>query len=486
MPLRKSPFAAVGVAAAVCVGLFWLVDSLFNFVNLSDSAKEELKGLAFLFEVGSGRVVYRVLTPLILVAAAAAVFNRLGFARPEYDAVTASRESGFDRSGLDQSGFSVRPRKDSERPVQRNLQEAIETVPVALALYDTEDRLVLCNRLYRSLCALPDLHSYGTKFETLVRETAKCGYVKDAIGREEEWIAERMDMHRNPQGIIEQKTAKGHRVLIEHRTADGFTLLVIQDITDLRQAEANLHEALHQAQIANQAKSTFLANMSHELRTPLNCVIGFSEILASEMLGPLGHPKYKEYVGDIRQAGNDLLDIISDILDLSRIEAGRIVLRDQKVALSDLLSHCARIVAPQIRDLELEFNVRCPSDLPAVLADEHRLRQVLFNLLSNAIKFTPPKGCIDLMAEMDRDDRITISVVDTGIGIAEENLAGILSPFVQVEEPFNRRYDGAGLGLPLAKSLMELHGGELAIDSILGKGTVVTIRFPVERTVRTD
>lgn len=465
------------IAAFLGTALIWLADGYAQHHGHPAAGSETSALAAILFDVSWPRALFRVGVATALVATTVAVFA--GFARVRDGAVAADKAGELARAKT----IPEADASEHDPRIHRHLETAIETVPVAFALYDAQDRLLTCNRLYRSLCVQPDLHRTGVSFEMLVRATAYGGYVLDAIGREEAWIAERMERHRNPSGIIEQRTAKGHRTLIEHRTPDGFTLLVIQDITDLRETEASLREALHEAQIANQAKTTFLANMSHELRTPLNCVIGFSDILADEMMGPIGHPKYKEYAGDIRQAGRDLLNIINDILDISRIEAGRIVLRDQTVSLANLLAHCARVFSPQLGELGLEMTVRCPDDLPAIHADEHRVRQVLFNLLSNAIKFTRPGGRIAITAALGDDGRISVAVADTGIGISEENLRQVLDLFVQVEDPFVRARASSGLGLPLSRGLMKLHGGELQLESRLGEGTTATILFPADRTI---
>jgi two-component system cell cycle sensor histidine kinase PleC len=230
------------------------------------------------------------------------------------------------------------------------------------------------------------------------------------------------------------------------------------------------------AEEANQAKSKFLANMSHELRTPLNAIIGFSEIMESGMFGPLGADKYREYCSDIFSSGQYLLDVINDILDMAKIEAGRIRLDFEELDLDTLLAEAIRVVSARAQDKQLELVAKISPHL-SLRADRRAFKQIVLNLLSNAVKFTPAGGRITVRGRA-ADGCIVLAIADTGIGIAKDALARLGRPFEQVESQLTKSHQGSGLGLAIAKSLVELHGGRMRIRSTLGKGTLVVLRLP--------
>jgi signal transduction histidine kinase len=242
-----------------------------------------------------------------------------------------------------------------------------------------------------------------------------------------------------------------------------------------------LHIAKMGAETANRAKSEFLANMSHELRTPLNAIIGFSEIIKKGMFGPLS-ARYCSYGGDIHDSGTHLLNLINEILDLSKLEAGHFELHEENVDIAAVIQTSKRLVEPQAEKGKVQLSEAVETDLPMVLADERRIRQVLINILSNAVKFTPEGGQV-LVQSLLGGDGIVIAISDTGIGIAPGQIGKAMEPFGQIDSKISRKYEGTGLGLPLAKRLVELHGGTLAVESALGVGTTVTIVLPHERIV---
>ncbi len=249
---------------------------------------------------------------------------------------------------------------------------------------------------------------------------------------------------------------------------------------ELEETGVQLTEALSLTRVANVAKSQFLAAMSHELRTPLNAIIGFSEILKNQVFGPVGHERYHAYHEDIFNSGTHLLSLINEILDTARIDAGKLELRDDFVSLNDVAEQCLHLMAPQAATAGVRLSAEFDPNIPDLRADTKRVRQILFNLLSNAVKFTGDGGEVKISTFLC-DEGLTVSITDTGIGMAPHEIAKALEPFGQVDSTLARRYEGAGLGLPLAMNLIRLHGGKLTITSATGVGTVVSVLLPMDR-----
>ncbi|HTI88341.1 MAG TPA: MHYT domain-containing protein [Alphaproteobacteria bacterium] len=275
------------------------------------------------------------------------------------------------------------------------------------------------------------------------------------------------------QHLTERNTAESEW-LREH----VMTLEATQRELEARTREVTL--ALEAAAAGSQAKSQFLATMSHELRTPLNAIIGFSEMLKHELFGPLGDPRYRDYADSIHGSGHHLLGLINDVLDFSKLEAGRFELQESAIDIRKTIVEALRMVEAQARKTDVDVASELPEMLPLLRLDERRLRQVMLNLLWNAVKFTPPGGCVTVSVAIE-EDTVAIRVVDTGIGMSEEDIPKALDRFGQIDSSLSRRYDGTGLGLPLSKRLVELHGGTLDIVSAVGKGTTVTVRLPGAR-----
>jgi signal transduction histidine kinase len=240
------------------------------------------------------------------------------------------------------------------------------------------------------------------------------------------------------------------------------------------------------AEAASNAKSDFLAVVSHELRTPLNAILGFSEVMKLQLFGALGSERYGSYVEDIHRSARHLLNIVTDILDLSKAEVGKLALDESNAELVALLDECLSLIREWAGQQGVRLSLDAQGNVPVVHGDERLIKQAFLNVLSNAIKFTPPGGDIKVTIKTEEDGRVLAQFADTGIGIAEENLTAVLEPFVQVESAFARKHGGAGLGLPLVKKIAELHGGGVVLTSKLGAGTVVTIWFPAARVVRVE
>ncbi len=249
----------------------------------------------------------------------------------------------------------------------------------------------------------------------------------------------------------------------------------------LQERTQELQAARDAAVESSEAKSRFLANMSHELRTPLNAVIGFAEIIRDEVVGPIGEPRYRDYAKDIHESAEHLLDVINDILDIAKAEAGKLQLAEESLDLGQTVDTCCRFMQERADQAGIRLEVHIPDALPRLIADPRRVKQILLNLLSNAVKFTESGGAVRVEVTHDAEDGLAVAVHDTGIGMSESELQTALAPFSQVDNAFSRRVDGTGLGLPLTKYLLEMHGGSLDIRSRKGEGTCAAARFPPER-----
>ncbi len=394
----------------------------------------------------------------------------------------------------------------AEKTVEADLRlrDAIETIPEAFVLWDAEDRLVLCNSHFQRLHKLPDSAvAPGTSYETVI----EVGSMPEVRTRLQETGAQapgaRTFEAQLDDGswlhISERRTKDGGYVSVgtditrikehEHKLVDNDHRLRAT-VTDLKRSQtalerqavelADLAEKYSQernrAEEANAAKSKFLANMSHELRTPLNAIIGFSEIMGSGLFGTLGSDKYQEYCHDILTSGQYLLEVINDILDMSKIEAGRMKLDMEPLDLSKALAESLRVVSGRAEDKDLTLDTDIESTI-SVLGDRRAVKQIIVNLLSNAVKFTPDHGKVLVRGQM-LDDSIVLLIADTGIGIAPDSLRRLGKPFEQVESQLTKTYQGSGLGLAIARSLTHLHGGSMRLRSRLGVGTVVRIVLP--------
>ena len=291
------------------------------------------------------------------------------------------------------------------------------------------------------------------------------------------------------QGVIEDRCKNGETfwadvTIAPIRSQEGVVTHYSashENITLRKDAERQMVEAKKQAEIASRAKSDLMANMSHELRTPLNAIIGFSSTMREEVFGPVGHEKYREYLDDIQYSGQHLLELINDILDVSAIEAGALNLYENQIDVSNLLISSVRLIQPRADAGDVRVAIVKGEGTPHLFVDERRIKQVMLNLLSNAVKFTPEGGEVSIRSHLNDDGSFSIVVKDSGIGMDEAERAMALTTFGQVDSGLDRKHEGTGLGLPLTKGLMELHGGTLSVSSEKGQGTEVTATFPKTR-----
>lgn len=423
--------------------------------------------------------------------------------------VRCELSQGTTASGMHLIGIAVditEQKSLAEKTVEADLRlrDAIETISEAFVLWDANNRLVLCNSHFQKLHKLPESAVIpGTSYETVIE-----------VGKMPEIRTRLHDNSQHAQGgrTFEAQLDDGSWLHIsERRTKDGGYVSVGTDITRIKEHEqklvdndlrlratvidlqrsqtalerqaielADLAEKYSQektrAEEANQTKSKFLANMSHELRTPLNAIIGFSEIMGSGMFGSLGSEKYQEYCHDILTSGQYLLEVINDILDMSKIEAGRMKLDMEPLDLAKTLAESLRVVSGRAQDKSLVLDADIEGSIP-VIADRRATKQIMVNLLSNAVKFTPEGGRVTMRSRVF-EDKVVLIIADTGIGIPAQSLARLGRPFEQVESQMTKTYHGSGLGLAIARSLTQLHGGSMRLRSRIELGTVVRVTLP--------
>jgi two-component system cell cycle sensor histidine kinase PleC len=397
---------------------------------------------------------------------------------------------GFVLDITDQKRAAVRLTRSEQQAamVRRELLDATDGMTDGLIYYAPDGTVRFCNLMARLYLQIPnDADLDGMTFDDVLRLELEAGHVVSAPVQEEEWTLVRARQHRDGQGHIDMRTPKGgHLRISDRRTRLGGTVTVYTDVSDLvergdelARSQRDLRLAKEQAEVASRTKSQFLANMSHELRTPLNAIIGFAEVIERELFGPVGIAQYTKYAADIHRSGQHLLSLINDILDLSKVEAGRFEIVEQDFALVEPIDEAMRLLEIRAQKAGLVMCSEIGSDVAHIYADRKLVSQALLNLLSNAVKFTPSGGQIRIAARRQSSDGdLLISVNDTGIGMAPEEIPRALEPFGQIDGTLTRRYDGTGLGLTITKVFVEMHGGTLTLDSEKGRGTTATMRLP--------
>lgn len=361
------------------------------------------------------------------------------------------------------------------------LEAALLALPVGIAVFDAEDRLVVKNNRFQLFDSEGKRDRPGTSFEDILRFGAELGLAAEARQDPEGWIRDRLRQRRNPGPATVQGLSDGRFIQIEERRLeDGGLISAYTDVTQLKKTEAALSRALEQSEAAGRSKTQFLAKMSHELRTPLNAIIGFCQMMIEDKSSRIPEERRRGYLADIQFAAGHLHDLISDILELARIESGQEELAPRLVDVVDLCARVTKMFEPDAKAnaINLSFARTDASGAnPVRLLDDRLVTQMLINLLTNSMRYAPEAGFVRLDLKL-REDETVFTVSDNGAGIAPDDLEVIMEPFQQGSIKSARGQGGVGLGLSLTKGMAELHGGEIAIDSTLGAGTIVTLRLP--------
>jgi two-component system cell cycle sensor histidine kinase PleC len=394
-------------------------------------------------------------------------------------------------------------------------EDAVESTTDGFALWDQADRLTMANDSFLNLHRDGGEPQRRETFATVLRRAVERGVFQLPGGQDsEDWISQRLhrDWARRGEVVVQHRNGRWYSIK-DRRTRDGGSATIITDVTAMKENElelvrrgktlertvhelemvqtkleengqelAELAEQLQLAKVmaeqSSASKSAFLSNMSHELRTPLNAIIGFSEVINGEMIGPLGNAKYREYAGDIHAAGTHLLALINDILDLAKIESGRLDLDPELLAVGQTVDLVVKMIEPKAQEKRQTIEVEVAPGCTDLFADQRAFRQALLNLLSNAVKFTPDGGRLGVRVQPGELGSTDVAVWDTGIGIAAADLPRVMQRFEQVRNPLTSENKGTGLGLAIVKSLMDLHGGAFFLQSNPGDGTIATLSFP--------
>ena len=377
---------------------------------------------------------------------------------------------------------TVRQHPERSREAYETLLRLIDVIPRMFCVTGSDGRYLLVNRMFASFVGVPASRLLGKRpaeahggrlAQILMEGDERLLTGKTVPSSAEEEI---VDRDGNP-GVLLTSKALFHA----HDGEEAMVVTLFVDITERKRAERDLLGAKEQAELANRSKTEFVANMSHELRTPLNAIIGFSQVIAGEMLGPVGTAKYVGYARDILGSAEHLLGLINDILDVSKLEAGKLDLIEEVIDPAKMIADLVQLAEVKARASDIAVAIRGEGVIPPLRADARKLKQIVLNLLVNAIKFSHPGGKVEIMLR-NVDGAIAIAVTDHGIGMDGAEVELAVTRFGQVASAWTRRHDGTGLGLPLAIALTEMHGGVLSIHSTKGVGTTVTVTFPRERS----
>ncbi len=475
-PLIRDSIVCGVIAAEVPIATF---GDLFNALVTTGATQVSLmldNGILIASEPDQQQAIGRM--PKFAPAVLAAVAEE-----PAGLACTAATLAGLVLCALKRQQLAAARLRQGEARLRRQtslLQSTLENIGEGLSVFDSQGRLVARNSRFCELLDLPpDLTASAPLRDILTLQAIRGDFGDDDPEAE---IAGRLVRFYRDVPTVKERVTPGGRILQIRRRAmpDGAVVSVYSDITDIKSSERKLIRARSQAEMANRSKSDFLANMSHELRTPLNAIIGFSEIISHELFGPMGNEKYLEYMKDIHKSSLHLLSIINDVLDMSKIEAGKLELSKEVLNIHNVIADVIRMMSERAESRGIEL-VAQPFDAKVdIWADERAMKQIFLNLLSNAIKFSKEGGKVYVRVTADKPTLAVVEFEDRGIGMNEEEQERALQPFGQAKPATTRNYGGTGLGLPITKGLVEAHGGKLTITSRPGCGTIVRVILPTE------
>lgn len=382
----------------------------------------------------------------------------------------------------------MREREDLARELARKnrlLEITVETMDQGICVFDKDMRVLLWNQGYLDIADIPKDEVYeGRPMFELVKYTFAAGIFGDAM--DEEQAKNRLrEFYQRGVATQEEHTLRDGRTVDVRRNpmADGGYVATFTDISKAKAAERDLRVAKEVAEAANRAKTRFLAQTSHELRTPLNAIIGFSEAVCMDEDNKFDGATVRDFAAQVRRAGRHLLDLINEVLDVSAIESDGIELDEYRMPVALLAKNTLAMIGPQAVAKRIEVSHQLLDDGCWLVCDGRRVDQMILNLLNNAVKFTPEGGTVHLRTDQLPDGRLAISVADNGIGIAEGDLARVLHPFERAGDVYVRETEGMGLGLAIVKAIMDMHGGDMRVESVKDKGTTVTLTFPAERVI---
>jgi signal transduction histidine kinase len=375
---------------------------------------------------------------------------------------------------------SAKLRASEKRLSQENslLRVSLENLGEGLSVFDRQGKLLAFNSRFVELLELPaDLLTDGSLYKILEYQTNRGDFGPNGY---EIQIQQRLErMFQNLPAVQERLTRAGRTLQVRRREMPDGIVSLYSDVTDAKRIEQQMVQARDHAEQANRAKSEFLANMSHELRTPLNAIVGFAEVVSRELFGPLREGKYLEYVKDIHTSGLHLLSVINEILDMAKIEAGKLDLLVEPFHISAVVTDAVNMLREQAKKRNIALFVNHPDDKIEIIGDERAIKQAIINLLSNAIKFSHDNGKVEIRVSHDTAHGLALEVEDHGIGMSDEAMKRAMRPFEQADPSTTRAYGGTGLGLPIANGLVVAHGGRLTIESCEGEGTRVRIQLPL-------
>jgi two-component system, cell cycle sensor histidine kinase PleC len=403
-------------------------------------------------------------------------------ARAQLRRAAVAEAPGYPASAEEAVAEADRRSPEGSRRAYETLLRLIDVIPRMLCVTGRDGRYLLVNRMYASFLGIPTsrlvgkrpVEAHGGPLARILMESDEALLTGKAVPNSVE--EEIVDRDGNPCVLLTTKA-----LFHDEDGEEAMVVTAFVDITHRKRTERDLIAAKEQAELANRSKTEFVANMSHELRTPLNAIIGFSQVIAGEMLGPIGTPKYVGYARDVLTSAEHLLGIINDILDVSKLEAGKLDLAEDVIDPAKTVADIAQLAEVKARASDVGIAIRREGVIPPLLVDSRKLKQVVLNLLVNAIKFSHPGGKVDIVLRTV-GGAVSIAVIDHGIGMDPTEVKLAMTRFGQVASTWTRKHDGTGLGLPLAIGLTELHGGTLMIHSTKGVGTTVTVTFPRERS----